>query len=115
MVFLLDISHFCKTVFERPTFHYFAPKNQQNQQIIENVTTLSAISYEKKVDLAPLSLGGGDGVVLTLCDPQTSGGLLAAVDARYENDFITVAKKSGFGLKSFGFMKDKTSIFVVVK
>lgn len=37
-----------------------------------------------------------------LCDPQTSGGLLVAVEEGKENDFIEVAKSIGLQLESFG-------------
>jgi len=42
-----------------------------------------------------------------LCDPQTSGGLLAAVDPNYENEFLSLIKKLGFDLQSFGIIKRK--------
>ena len=38
-------------------------------------------SYEQKVS------GINGESLITLCDPQTNGGLLVAVDARYENEF----------------------------
>lgn len=41
---------------------------------------------------------------LILADPQTSGGLLVAVDANYEQDFITLANAHGLVLESFGEM-----------
>lgn len=37
-----------------------------------------------------------------LCDPQTSGGLLIAVDANYQNEFEQLAKENGLDLVSFG-------------
>lgn len=37
-----------------------------------------------------------------LCDPQTSGGLLVAVDNDHANDFIQVAKSLGLDLQSIG-------------
>jgi selenide, water dikinase len=48
-------------------------------------------SYEKKVS------GIGAESLLTLCDPQTSGGLLICVDAVHADEF-----ESRFGLTSFG-------------
>jgi selenide,water dikinase len=51
---------------------------------------------------------------LTLCDPQTSGGLLVAVDANYENAFISFTKKFGLTLECFGTMKKKNNIAVTV-
>jgi selenide,water dikinase len=66
-------------------------------------------SYEKKVE------GIGTESLLTLCDPQTSGGLLVAVDASFEKEFIAYAKNTGLNLKSFGFLKEKTRILVTLK
>lgn len=37
-----------------------------------------------------------------LCDPQTSGGLMVAVVAEYEREFIQIAKGLGLTLQSFG-------------
>ena len=37
-----------------------------------------------------------------LCDPQTSGGLLIAVDPARRDDFLRVASKRGLGLSPFG-------------
>lgn len=39
-----------------------------------------------------------------LADPQTSGGLLVAVEPRYIADFQAIAKKEGFELEAFGEM-----------
>jgi selenide,water dikinase len=41
-------------------------------------------AYESKVN------GIGSESLLTLCDPQTSGGLLISVDAGYEQDFLKI-------------------------
>ena len=37
-----------------------------------------------------------------LCDPQTSGGLLVAVEANNVNDFLKITKKEGFNLEAIG-------------
>ncbi|TXH69372.1 MAG: selenide, water dikinase SelD [Thiothrix sp.] len=37
-----------------------------------------------------------------LCDPQTSGGLLIAVDPQYEGEFLALTQQAGFHLKSIG-------------
>lgn len=37
-----------------------------------------------------------------LCDPQTSGGLLVAVDENAEDQFVELAAKEGLGLKAIG-------------
>ncbi|MEZ4688020.1 MAG: selenide, water dikinase SelD [Bacteroidia bacterium] len=39
-----------------------------------------------------------------LCDPQTSGGLLVAVDPAHEDDFLAVAKAEGLDLEAIGEM-----------
>ena len=66
-------------------------------------------SFESKVQ------GVGEEFILTLCDPQTSGGLLVAVDAEYEKEFISLTKIFGFDLKSFGALKRKNTILVAIK
>jgi selenide,water dikinase len=53
-------------------------------------------SYEKKVT------GAAFESLLTLCDPQTSGGLLVCVEKSKAADFEQVAAKNGLALKSFG-------------
>lgn len=80
-----------------------------SKMIYPDITFRNWNSYESKVE------GIGTESLLTLCDPQTSGGLLVAVDPRYENEFISFAKKSDITLKSFGFLKEKTSILVAVR
>jgi len=42
-----------------------------------------------------------------VCDPQTSGGLLVAVDAESENSFIDLVDKEGLSLKAIGYLTDK--------
>lgn len=66
-------------------------------------------SYESKVE------GIGAESLFTLSDPQTSGGLLVAIDSSYESEFIAHTNKLGINLKSLGFLKEKTSILVAVK
>lgn len=53
-------------------------------------------SYEKSVT------GIGSESLLTLCDPQTSGGLLVCVEKSKSSDFEHLAQKNGMTLKSFG-------------
>ncbi|MFZ2906647.1 MAG: selenide, water dikinase SelD [Cyclobacteriaceae bacterium] len=52
--------------------------------------------YEKKVT------GIGAESLLTLCDPQTSGGLLVCVEAQKANEFERIAHSFGLDLKPFG-------------
>lgn len=58
--------------------------------------------------------GIGSESLLTLCDPQTSGGLLVAVDPLYENDFISLAKQHSLYLISIGLLKPYTSPLISV-
>ena len=46
---------------------------------------------------------------ITLCDPQTSGGLLVAVDPGTAGIFLSIARKAGAEVSSvpFGLMTDK--------
>lgn len=50
-----------------------------------------------------------------LVDPQTSGGLLIAVDTNFEKDFLEIAQENGFELDCFGefIEKKEKSVFVV--
>jgi len=49
-----------------------------------------------------------------LADPQTSGGLLVAVEAGHEGEFQKVAAEEGFLLESFGFMIEPQEIAITV-
>jgi selenide, water dikinase len=49
-----------------------------------------------------------------LCDPQTSGGLLVAVEGGKEGEFIDEAKKFGLQLEAFGTLKKRTSERITV-
>ena len=77
-----------------------------SKMIYPDITFRNWNSYEKKVS------GISSESLLTLCDPQTGGGLLLAVDPVYETEFTNFVKKQGFELKSFGVLKAKNSIFV---
>lgn len=49
-----------------------------------------------------------------LCDPQTSGGLLVAVEAGKENDFLAEAAKLGLQLEAFGTLKKRGTARITV-
>lgn len=49
-----------------------------------------------------------------LCDPQTSGGLLVAVEKEHVDDFKNEMKKEGFELDSFGVFEEKREKWVYV-
>ena len=53
-------------------------------------------TYESKVH------GIGSESLLTLCDPQTSGGLLIAVSQTQQEEFISLAAKNSFHLEPIG-------------
>lgn len=65
-------------------------------------------SYGSKV--APLP----DYYRQVFCDPQTSGGLLVAVAAEREQDFLEEASKCGLSLTSFGHLVAKRDHFVEI-
>lgn len=66
-------------------------------------------SYESKVQ------GVGGESLLTLCDPQTSGGLLIAVAAEKKREFKSLAQQNGFELESLGRMISKTDKTIFIK
>jgi len=49
-----------------------------------------------------------------LADPQTSGGLLVAVEAAHVADFQAVAAAEGFQLQSFGFLVEPQEVLITV-
>lgn len=86
-----------------------------SKMIYPDITFRNWAGFEKKTSLKGLSDPAKQAeAILALCDPQTNGGLLVAVDSSHENDLKTKAEKFNYDLKSFGFLKEKTSIFVVV-
>lgn len=65
-------------------------------------------SYEKQVE------GIGSESLLTLCDPQTSGGLLVCVDPSHQNEFEQLAQAKGMLLQSFGKLVKKRDKAIVI-
>jgi selenide,water dikinase len=65
-------------------------------------------SYEKKVE------GIGSESLLTLCDPQTSGGLLVCVEENKASEFEQATQGLGVEIKPFGNLssKDPGRIFI---
>jgi selenide, water dikinase len=49
-----------------------------------------------------------------LADPQTSGGLLVAVDQAHVDDFQAFMRTEGFDLESFGFFTEQTDMAITV-
>jgi selenide, water dikinase len=66
-------------------------------------------SYEKQVD------GIGSESLLTLCDPQTSGGLLVCVENSKTEEFESLTKSHGLELQSFGRLIAKSEKTVFIK
>ena len=79
------------------------------KMIYPDITFRNWKSYEKKVS------GIGPESLLTLCDPQTSGGLLVAVDPRYEKAFINFTKKHHLDINNLGVIQPKSPILVAIK
>lgn len=65
--------------------------------------------YEKKVS------GIGAESLLTLCDPQTSGGLLVCVEEKFAHEFETLTASKGHIVKPIGRMINKKEWTVLVK
>lgn len=65
--------------------------------------------YEKKVS------GIGAESLLTLCDPQTSGGLLVCVEEKFASEFETMLASKGHVIKPIGRMTDKKEATILVK
>jgi len=66
-------------------------------------------SYQNKVS------GIGAESLLTLCDPQTSGGLLVCVDAASAASFEIFASDNGYNLKSFGKLVSKNEYLISIQ
>jgi selenide,water dikinase len=64
--------------------------------------------YEKKVS------GIGAESLLTLCDPQTSGGLLVCVEEKFAVQFEAMTASKGHILKPIGRMTNKKEWTVLV-
>lgn len=50
-----------------------------------------------------------------LCDPQTSGGLLVAVNENHVTDFLSLAKENGFILESIGYFIERQDFVIEIK
>ncbi|MDQ3394454.1 MAG: selenide, water dikinase SelD [Bacteroidota bacterium] len=60
-------------------------------------------------------IGVNDVNKLILCDPQTSGGLLVAVDKKKAEEFEGFMKNHGFNLSSFGELQKESSAIIEIK
>jgi selenide,water dikinase len=66
-------------------------------------------SYQSKVS------GIGSESLLTLCDPQTSGGLLICVDGKKAKDFEQISLSLGYEMKPFGKLSSKSEFWITIK
>jgi selenide,water dikinase len=65
-------------------------------------------SFEGKVT------GIGSESLLTLCDPQTSGGLLVCVDANHAAEFERKVNEQKLSLRTFGKLIDKAPAHITI-
>ncbi len=78
------------------------------QKCVPGGTTRNWDSYGHKI------AGASEYQRNILCDPQTSGGLLVAVQPAHVDDFRQVAAAEGFDLSPLGFMIERQPIAVTV-
>lgn len=90
-------------LLDAEALHYYL-----DEKCIPGGTIRNFDSYGHKI--APLS----ERQKHILCDPQTSGGLLVAVNQKHISDFQNVAKKNGFALDSIGYFIEKQDFTVIV-
>jgi selenide,water dikinase len=91
-----------------PTLDRAMLDNYLEQKCIPGGTNRNWDSYGHKI-------AGADGQKrFILADPQTSGGLLVAIEPEHVDDFLHVATANGFELESFGFMTDHQEILITV-
>ena len=78
------------------------------QNCMPGATKSNWKSYGENIQLK------NDNDKLILCDPQTSGGLLVAVEDAYINEVENLFKDNGLNLSPFGYLKDKEDILIKV-
>jgi selenide,water dikinase len=79
-----------------------------SQMIYPDNTMRNWSSYQHKVT------GIGSESFLTLCDPQTSGGLLICVLEEAREDFENFAQRQGRTLLPFGQLKEKSEYWITI-
>lgn len=79
-----------------------------SQMIYPDNTMRNWSSYQHKVT------GIGSESFLTLCDPQTSGGLLICIREQARNDFENFARNHGHELSPFGQLKEKSDYWITI-
>lgn len=83
--------------------------NYISQKIYSGAISRNWSSYEKYVH------GINDESLAALCDPQTSGGLLVAVQSEHEKEFIDFANQFGYSINSFGFLTQGSPCLISIK
>ncbi len=82
--------------------------NYAAQMIYPDNTMRNWNSYQQKVS------GIGSESFLTLCDPQTSGGLLICIREDAKDNFENFAQSHGHKLSPFGQLKEKSDYWITI-
>lgn len=77
-----------------------------DQKSIPGGTIRNFDSYGHRI--APID----DRIKHILCDPQTSGGLLVAVDDKHEAEFVDFCLQNSISLQSFGYFTEKKEFLI---
>lgn len=88
-----------------------------DRTIIDHYLSLGCVpgGTKRNWDSYGAPIAGAEGNVRSiLADPQTSGGLLVAVQPENELDFLKAAAAAGFDLHAFGFMTDRQEVKITV-
>lgn len=88
-----------------------------DRTIIDHYLALGCVpgGTKRNWDSYGAPIAGAEGNVRSiLADPQTSGGLLVAVQPENEQEFLKVAAEAGFDLHAFGFMTDRQDVKITV-
>lgn len=88
-----------------------------DRSIIDHYLSLGCVpgGTKRNWDSYGAPIAGAEGNVRSiLADPQTSGGLLVAVQPENEQEFLKVAAEAGFDLHAFGFMTDRQDVKITV-
>ena len=80
-----------------------------HQKSVPGGTTRNWESYGSKIE------GVSEYYKMVLADPQTSGGLLAAVDSAHARDFEAVLSRCGIQAKPFGSLRKRQSVQISVR
>ncbi len=99
------VLHFDKIpLLDKPALDFYL-----SEKCVPGGTTRNWESYGHKVAETT------DYQINICCDPQTSGGLLVAVEQGAETRFLEAARENGFGLQAIGEMKKRRDRLVYLK